>query len=274
MRKKTLFVIKYIAIAIVAVIILIPVYDMVVNSFKTEKDARIPTLNIPTELNIIDNYKEAIEKGKVIQGFKNSLLITLSSTVIILVISVMAAFVFGRRKGRGIRAVFLVFLIGIITPPSFIMSLMLLRALNMSGTYQGIILFYSATFCAFPIFLLSGFMATIPKEIEESAVIDGASSFQVLLKIILPQMKPAIATCFIWVFLKIWNDFLIPLYLLAGNIRRYTIVLGLYTFKGQYTTAWNLIFADLILVSIPVVIAYLFAQRQIIEGLGAGALKG
>ena len=274
MKKKTLYALKYIAIGLIALIILIPVYDMVVNSFKSEREARIPTLNLPTELNIIDNYKEAIEKGKVVQGFKNSLLITLSSTLIILTISVMAAFVFGRRKGKAIRALFLIFLMGIITPPSFIMSLMLLRTLNMSGTYQGIILFYSATFCAFPIFLLSGFMATIPREIEESAVIDGASSFQVLLRIILPQLKPAIATSFIWVFLKIWNDFLIPLYLLSGNIKRYTIVLGLYAFKGQYTTSWNLIFADLILVSIPVVIAYLFAQRQIIEGLGAGALKG
>jgi raffinose/stachyose/melibiose transport system permease protein len=274
MKKKIMFFFKYLAIAIVALIIIIPVYDMVLNSFKTEKESRVPSLSMPSKSTFIENYKTAAEKGKVIQGFENSILITLSSTLIILVISVMAAFVFGRRKGKGIRALFLVFLMGIITPPSFIMSLMLLRTLNLSGTYQGIILFYSATFCAFPIFLLSGFMNTIPKEIEESAIMDGATSFQVLIKIILPQLKPAIATSFIWVFLKIWNDFLVPLYLLSGNINKYTMILGLYSFKGKYTTSWNLIFADLILVSIPVVIAYLFAQKQIVEGLGAGALKG
>ena len=274
MKRKFLFILKYILIGFIALIIIVPVYDMIINSFKSEKESRIPNLSLPSKLNIVQNYKEALERGKIIQGFKNSLLITLSSTLIILVISVMAAFVFGRRKGKGIRALFLIFLMGIITPPSFIMSLMLLRTLKLSGTYQGIILFYSATFCAFPIFLLSGFMSTIPKEIEESAIIDGASSFHVLIKIILPQLKPAIATSFIWVFLKVWNDFLIPLYILSGNTRKYTIVLGLYASKGQYATSWNLIFADLILVSIPVVIAYLFAQRQIIEGLGAGALKG
>ena len=274
MKKKVLFISKYLIIGIIALIIIIPIYDMVVNSFKSEKESRVPNLSLPSQSNIIQNYSQAIEKGKVIQGFKNSLLITLSSALIILVISVMAAFVFGRRKGKGIRVLFLVFLMGIITPPSFIMSLMLLRTLNLSGTYQGIILFYSATFCAFPIFLLSGFMNTIPKEIEESAIIDGASSFQVLMKIIIPQLKPAIATSFIWVFLKIWNDFLIPLYLLSGNISKYTMILGLYSFKGKYTTNWNLIFADLILVSIPVLAAYLFAQKQIVEGLGAGALKG
>jgi len=274
MRKKILFALKYVVIAFVVLIILIPVYDMVLNSFKSDEESRIPTLTLPQEWKIIENYQTAIEKGRVVQGFKNSMIITLSSTVIILVVSTLAAFVFGRRKGKGIRVLFMIFMMGIITPPSFIMSLMLLKYLNLTGTYQGIILFYSATFCAFPIFLLSGFMATIPKELEESAIIDGASSFSVLIRIILPQLKPAVATSFIWVFLRIWNDFLIPLYLLSGNTSKYTMILGLYNLKGQFFTRWNLIFADLIMVSIPVVIAYLFAQKQIIEGLGAGALKG
>jgi raffinose/stachyose/melibiose transport system permease protein len=267
-------VLKYLIVSVVVIIILIPVYDMILNSFKSDEESRIPTLSLPQEWNIAENYQTAIEKGKVIQGFKNSVIITLSSTVIILIISIMAAFVFGRRKGKGVRVLFMIFMMGIITPPSFIMSLIMFKYLNLLGTYHGIILFYSATFCAFPIFLLSGFMATIPKEIEESAVMDGASSFSVLLRIILPQLRPAIATSFIWAFLRIWNDFLIPLYLLSGSTKKYTMILGLFYLKGQFFTRWNLIFADLIMVSIPVVIAYLFAQKQIIEGLGAGALKG
>lgn len=274
MRKHVLAALKYLAVGFMALLILVPIWDLVINSFKSDEESRIPKLSLPSQWKGLENYQEAIVRGKVIRGFGNSVLITLSATLVIVAVSIPASFVFGRRKGWKVRSLFLIFMMGIITPPSFIMSLMLLRFLGLLGTYLGIILFYSATFCAFPIFLLTGFMSTIPKEIEESAVMDGASSFQVLVHFILPQLKPAIATSFIWAFLRIWNDFLIPLYLLSGNTRRYTMILGLYYLKGQWTTRWNLVFANLILVSIPVVIAYLAAQRQIVAGLGAGAVKG
>ncbi|HUV08488.1 MAG TPA: carbohydrate ABC transporter permease, partial [Spirochaetia bacterium] len=142
------------------------------------------------------------------------------------------------------------------------------------GTYLGMILFCTALFSPLPIFLLTGYMNTIPLEIEESATMDGATPRHLLQRIVLPMMRPAIATGFIYIFLKVWNDFLSPVYLLAGNTKKYTIVMSLYFFMGQFYTQWNYVFAFLTLVSIPVIIVFIFAQRQIAEGMTAGALKG
>jgi len=186
----------------------------------------------------------------------------------------MAAFVFGRRKERSIKTVFFLFLMGIITPPSFIVMTLMLKYLNLLGTYPGMILVFTATFCPLPIFIITGFMSTLPREIEEAAVIDGATPMGVFSRITLPLLRPAIATSFIYVVLKIWNDFLFPIYILAGDTKKYTMILSLYFFRGQFYTAWNLVFADLILVSIPVIIAFIFAQRHIVKGLTAGAVKG
>ena len=124
------------------------------------------------------------------------------------------------------------------------------------------ILYYAATFCSLPIFILTSFMVTIPKDLEEAAVIDGAGPMGIFARVTVPLLRPAIATTFIWVVLKIWNDFLFPM------------IISLYYFRGKFYTAWNLVFADLILISIPVIITFIFAQRNIVRGLTAGAIKG
>ncbi len=265
---------KYLIIGLVSLLIIIPFYDMVINSFKTQEESTIPNLSLPTKWQIVDNYETVIEKGKLVRSFFNSLLITGVSSFFIIVVSTMAAFVFGRRKEKGVRMWFFLFLLGIITPPSLIVSTLMLKYMGLLGTYQGMILYYISTFSPLPIFILTGFMATVPREIEEAAVIDGASPMGVFLRVVLPLMRPAIATAFIYTVLKIWNDFLFPMYILAGDTKKYTMILSLFFFKGQFYTAWNLVFADLILVSLPVLVAFLFAQRSIVKGLTAGALKG
>jgi raffinose/stachyose/melibiose transport system permease protein len=254
--------------------IIIPFWDMVINSFKTAQESAIPTIGLPSKWQVLENYRTVIIKGKLINAFKNSVIITAFSTVLVLTISSMAAYVFGRRKEKRIRMVFFIFMMGIITPPSMIVSTLMMRYMGLLGTYHGMILFYAATFCPLPIFILTSFMATIPRDLEEAAIIDGASSFGIFSMVTLPLLRPAIATTFIWVVLKIWNDFLFPIYILAGETKKYTMILSLYYFRGQFYTAWNLVFADLILISIPVIIAFIFAQRQIVQGLTAGALKG
>ncbi len=273
-KRRSIVIFRYLLIIILSFTVLVPFWNMIINSFKTMDEAAIPSLNLPTEWQIVENYEVVIEKGGFVRSFFNSVLITFSSSIIILIVSTMAAFVFGRRAERRIRFVFYLFLMGIIVPPSFILSTLLLKYINLLGTYQGIILYYVANFSPLPILILTGFMSTIPKEIEEAAIADGASSFRIFFGITLPLLRPAIATSFIYSVLKIWNDFIFPLYLLAGDTKKYTMILGLYSFKGQFYTAWNLVFADIFLVSIPVIITFLLAQRQIVEGLTAGSVKG
>jgi raffinose/stachyose/melibiose transport system permease protein len=273
-RKSLKKIFKYTVLFIIAMGIIIPLWDMVINSFKTSQEASIPTIALPTEWQIVENYTTVIKKGKLINSFKNSVLITALSTTGIVTMSTMAAFVFGRRKERSIRFVFFLFLMGIITPPSIIISTLLLKNLGLLGTYAGMILYNMATWSPLPIFILTSFIITVPKELEEAAFIDGAGPSGIFTNITLPLMTPAIATTGIWVTLKIWNDFLFPIYILAGKTQKYTMVLSLYFFRGQFYTAWNLVFADLVLISIPVTIAFLFAQRHIVRGLTAGALKG
>lgn len=275
MKRRTVNnIVKYTILFILALGILIPIWDMVINSFKTSQEAAIPTIQLPTEWQVAENYSTVIKKGKLVNGFKNSVLITALSTAGVVTMSTMAAYVFGRRKEGKIRIVFFLFLMGIITPPSIIISTLLLKQLNLLGTYGGMILYNMATWCPLPIFILTSFIITVPKELEEAAFIDGAGPAGIFARITLPLMKPAIATTGIWVTLKIWNDFLFPLYILAGRTQKYTMVLSLYYFRGQFYTAWNLVFANLVLISIPVTIAFIVAQRHIVRGLTAGALKG
>jgi raffinose/stachyose/melibiose transport system permease protein len=273
-RRKILRVVKYLVISLLALLVLIPFWDMVINSFKTAQEAAIPTVRLPGKWQILENYRTVIIKGKLINAFKNSVIITAFSTALVLAISSMAAYVFGRRKEKRVRTVFFLFMMGIITPPSMIVSTLMMRYMGLLGTYHGMILYYAALFCPLPIFILTSFMATIPRDLEEAAIIDGASAFGIFSSVTLPLLRPALATTFIWVVLKIWNDFLFPIYILAGETKKYTMILSLYYFRGQFYTAWNLVFADLILISIPVIIAFIFAQRQIVQGLTAGALKG
>jgi raffinose/stachyose/melibiose transport system permease protein len=270
-RQKT---IKYIILFIVALTIIIPLWDMVINSFKTSQESAIPSVNLPTKWQIIENYAKVIKKGKLINSFKNSVFITASSTAGVLIISTMAAYVFGRRKDRRIKVVYFLFLMGIITPPSIIISTSILKYMNLLGTYGGMILYNIATWCPLPVFILTSFMSTVPKELEEAAFIDGAGPVGIFGNVTLPLLRPAIATTGIWVTLKIWNDFLYPIYILAGQTKKYTMVLSLYFFRGQFYTAWNLVFADLVLISIPVTIVFILAQRHIVRGLTAGAVKG
>ena len=273
-RRRAVSIVKYLIISLLALLVVIPFWDMVVNSFKTVEESAIPTIRLPRQWQVLENYRTVIVRGRLVTGFKNSVIITGISTVLVLAVSTMAAYVFGRRKEKRIRTVFFIFLMGIITPPSMIVSTLMMRHMGMLGTYHGMILFYAAMFCSLPIFILTSFMATIPRDLEEAAIIDGASPLGIFSVVTLPLLRPAIATTFIWVVLKIWNDFLFPIYILAGQTRKYTMILSLYYFRGQFYTAWNQVFALLVLVSIPVVIAFIFAQRQIVQGLTAGALKG
>ena len=141
------------------------------------------------------------------------------------------------------------------------------------GSITSVVFVYAALNTAFSIFLYTGFVKSLPKALDEAAFIEGANIFQVYLKIVTPLLLPVNATVAIMVFMGVWNDISIPLYFLPDS-SKWTMPLSVYNFYGMYSREWNLIFADLVLTSLPVIILYVFAQRFIVSGMTAGAMKG
>ncbi|MDI4645119.1 carbohydrate ABC transporter permease [Cohnella hashimotonis] len=152
-------------------------------------------------------------------------------------------------------------------------SIKLLKSLHISGEFIGLILFLTALYLPLTIFIMSGFVRTLPRELDEAATIDGASGFYTFNRVIFPLLKPSIATVTIFVSIYAWNDFANTLYIISDS-NKWTLPFSVYNFVSQYGTEWQFVFADLLSVMLPILIVYLFLQRYIIEGMMAGSVKG
>lgn len=187
----------------------------------------------------------------------------------------MSSWVFARNKSRLVSILYYISISGILIPPAIVSTIKLLKTLHVYGSYIGIIVFYIGVFMSFAIFFMTGFIKTIPLDLEEAAIIDGCNSIQVFFKIIFPLLKPILFTAGVFLVLFIWNDFIHPFYLLRSS-NQWTMTMGLVYFASTYLhqMSWNLIFADVILVSLPLFIFYIFAQRKVLSGIMGGAIKG
>jgi len=257
---------------ILSFIVLVPLYYVLINSFKTQAAAAQMNLSFPTEFHIIANYIEVIKKGELFNAFKNSIIISTISTACILLFSSMAAYIFQRRNSNVMKRIWILVLMGLIIPSSMVTMTMLCRYLKLPSLIA-IILVFIATQFPISTFIFRGFFSSIPRDLDEAAIIDGCSSVFLFFYIIFPLLKPVIMTVFIINFIEIWNNFLFSIYLLNSS-KDYVMPLTIYFFFGQYKSSWNLVFADIVLVAFPVVIAYIFAQKHIISGMVSGAVKG
>ena len=257
---------------VVSLTILIPLWMMFVNSFKTPGEALALGLGLPEKW-MFDNYYNVFVEGRLFRGLLNSCLITFCSVMITLFIGSMASFIIARRKTKLTMGVKAIIVAGMVAPPQMVTTVKVLQFLNLHGTYLGVILFYSGLFLPFVVFLMSEFAETLPVELDESAMMDGASPFIMFTKIIMPLLKPIYVTTFVLVFMFVWNDFNYPLYLFKET-STWTIPMSVYNFTSAYGNKWNYVFADLIMASAPVIIVYIFAQKHIIRGLTSGAVKG
>ncbi len=158
-------------------------------------------------------------------------------------------------------------------PLSIIPAILVMKTLHLLNTRYGIILLYVGYKIAWSIFLLTGFIDSIPRDIDGAAIVDGCTPIQLLLRVIFPQLKPIIMTNVIITAIGIWNDFQLPFYFLSSSQLR-TMPLTIYNFFGQYSSHWNLVFADLVLICAPIIILYVFCQKYIVAGMTAGAVKG
>ncbi|OXS62700.1 hypothetical protein B1A99_02255 [Cohnella sp. CIP 111063] len=257
-----------------AMIVAIPFYLVVTMSLKSPADLQYGPLKWPETLKF-SNYWTAWQQANMGQAFLNSILITGVSLILIVVFSSMAAYPLARRTDRWSGALYVYFLAGIMVPFQLAMIPLykLLNGLNLIGKYPGAIAVYIATGIPFAVFLYVSFFKTVPRELEESAQIDGSGPFRTFWKILFPLVKPITSTVVIIKSLFIWNDFFIPLLFLQSKAMR-NIPLSLYSFTSEYTNNWVLIFAAVVIGSLPLIALFLALQKHFIQGIASGAVKG
>lgn len=271
--KKTIrSILANIITILISLVILIPLVVLFLNSFKTQGEANNMSLSLPTTWQF-ENYKVVIEQGKLISSFFNSLLYATVSVLIIVIVVSAAAFVISRNR-KGINNWIYYFIIsGIAIPINNVALMKVMQSLNLVNTRLGIILLYAAINIPLSLFLCYGFISTIPREIDEAAVIDGCGPIRLFVNIILPLLKPIISTLFVLNFMAVWNDFTMPLYFL-NNSTKWPMTLAVYNFFGAFENSWNLVSADIILTLIPVLIVFILGQKYIVGGVSAGSVKG
>ena len=261
-------------ILLFALIYLIPLYIAVSNAFKSYWDVIKSPLSLPTEPTM-DNFIEAFHSSNILSLYGTSILITFSSVALLILICSSAAYIIIRRKNKLCKFLYGFALIGIMVPPvvTLVPSIKTLSMLGLMYTPWGLLMFYGGAYFSTTIFLYTGFINSIPRTLDESAYIDGANTITIFFRIIFPLLKPCTATAITLMGMWIWNDFLNPMYIL-GTTAGKTITLGIYNSIGALTSKWNLVFANVILASFPIVVLYLCMQRQFMDGLTAGAVKG
>lgn len=256
---------------VVCTVTFIPIYLVFVNSLKTKAEASSMGIEFPTALQW-SNFLTVIEQGKLISAFGNSVLYAVASTAIGITVAALAAYVLARNRTRFNRAIYFFLIMGIAMPTNFVTLVEVMQVTHLMNTQLGIILLYSATQIPFTVFLVYAFIGTIPRELDEAAIIDGASPLRLFFSVIFPLLTPVLVTSAVLNFLGIWNEFLMPLYFLNSSTY-WPMTLAVYNFFGQFQADWGLVSADVVLTILPVILVYIVAQRFILAGMTAGAVK-
>lgn len=257
---------------LVGIIFLFPVYMLVNLALKAPGDqspALLPALQ-PT----LTNFVTAWDQGGFGSALLNSVIVTVTVVGLTIVLASAAAYPLSRLGSRWSRFTFVGFLAGLLLPVQLALLPLYqsIRDLGLLGTLPGVIIVYVGGGMPFAIFLYASFMRAIPADYEEAAALDGAHAFQTFWAVMFPLVRPITGTVAILTAVGTWNDFLIPLLYLSGTDRQ-TMTVAIYGFVGQYGSDWNLIFAGIIISVLPVLIAYFFMQKYIVQGF-AGGLKG
>ncbi|TDF89806.1 carbohydrate ABC transporter permease [Paenibacillus piri] len=261
-----------ILLILLTLVVIIPFYMIVVNSFKDVNGAAQFKLTLPSEWKF-ENYITVFNSGKIVLGYANSLIISLGALLVINVFSSLASFSIQRNNTRLTNMIYYLFILGLVMPVALIPTIKLMMGLHIHNTYHGMMMFYGAVLTPFTVFLMTGFMRAIPRELDESAIIEGCDAVRLFCSIIVPLMQPVIITGSLLTIINVWNDFTGPFYLLTDG-SKWTVTVSVYKFAGQYNSNWNLIFADILMIISPVLLLYFFLQKYIVEGMTAGALKG
>ena len=261
--------------AVAAVIYIYPIILMLINSVKPFGEVVLDVIALPSRIEW-SNYTYVIDKMKYGKLFFNNVIITVIGIIGIIAFSSMSAYILSRRKNRYTRIAALLITTPMLIPFQAIMITLLkvMNVIHLSGSRIGLGIQYWGFGIPMAAFIYSNFMSTIPREIDESACIDGAGTFQTFCFIIFPLLKSVTFTVIVIDVMWIWNDFLLPLLMVNSSNATKTLVLAAYTFVGQFNTQWHYAMAAMMLAVLPSIIIFVLLQKYIVEGVVAGAVKG
>ncbi|CCN45964.1 putative ABC-type sugar transport system,permease component [Vibrio nigripulchritudo MADA3029] len=256
-----------------ALIMLYPILMMVLSGFKTNPEIFSTPFSLPNSFNL-DNFKVIWNETDVPRYFLNSIIVTLLSVVFLLITGTMAAYAIARYRFSGSLMVSLFFLSGLMLPlrlaiiPLFIQ----LKYLGLVDSLIGLICIYTAMSLPATVFILTGFLRTLPKDLEDSARIDGASELRIMIQIMVPLISPALVIAGIYNAVPIWNDFFFPLIFIQSPEWK-TLAQGLTAFFGEYSINYGVLYAGLTLAALPMIVIFIVQSRRFITGMTAGAIK-
>jgi raffinose/stachyose/melibiose transport system permease protein len=263
------------ALVIICIVFVVPFVFIFLTAAKTSPEASLFEFSWPSHFQLFENIRDVVAYGdnQMILALWNSMILTVGSLTLIVLFSALVAFVLQRRRDRVASFVSSAMFAGLVIPPAVVPTIFLLQRLGIYKTLLGLIMVEVALTMPFATLIFRAFVASIPREIDEAAIMDGASPLRVFFTIILPLLQPAIVTVIVTSGVAIYNDFTGPLYFLPGS-QNVTAQLTLFSFISQFSSQWNLLFADVVVVTIPPLIMFMFFQRQIVSGMTSGAIKG
>lgn len=275
MSRARRYLLSVVSIVVLGVVFLVPFAFILLTAVKDHQQASLLNFSWPQHFRVVQNFVDVVEANDymLIIAFINSTILTVASVAIMVVLAAMVAFVLQRRASRANPVINFLVLTGLIIPPAVVPTIWVLQDLGLFQTMPGLILVEVAFGMAFCVLLFRAFISTIPRELDEAAIIDGAGPLRLFFRVVFPLLRPVIITAVVVQSVAVFNDFTNPLYFLPGDGNA-TVQLTLYNFSGQYQTQYNLLFMDVLLITIPPLIMFLFFNRRIVAGMTAGAIKG
>lgn len=264
--------VTYIVGLAVAIVFVVPMVLVLLNSFKTAEEAADFTLTLPATWHL-DNYATVLADPAVALGLVNSVIITIGVTGGAIVVCSLAGYLIARRTTKITSGIYMYLLAGLIAPFSFVPAIRILQWMGLYNTHLGLILSDIATQIPFMVLIFVSFVRQIPREVDEAAILDGAGPVRTFFQVVFPLMRPVTSTALVLLFTYAWNEFQNVLFLTSSS-KTWTMPMTVYNFQGLHTYDYALVSANLIITIIPVLVVYLIAQRHIMSGIVAGAVKG
>jgi raffinose/stachyose/melibiose transport system permease protein len=263
------------AVLVAGIVFVVPFLFILVTASKDRATASRLEFTWPADWLLFQNLAEVVgaRNNLMVTAMRNSLILTVASVALIVLLSAMVGYVLQRRRDRLGAVVTALMLAGLVIPPAIVPTIYVLQSIGLFKTLPGLVLVEVAFLMPFSVLIFRTFVSAIPRELDEAAIMDGATPTRLFFSVILPLLRPAIITVIVVSSVAVYNDFVNPLYFLPGSDNA-TVQLTLFNFQSQFNTRWNLLFADVLLITIPPLIMFIFFQRQIVSGMTAGAVKG